>query len=145
MAKFLLAFLGATEEIMFKHARAFGSFSVDDLGEAERFYGRTLGLEIERPMGQLQIDLAGGGRIFIYEKKDHQPATFTVFNIMVDDIDQAVAGLTERGVKFEQYDLPEIETDSRGIARGNGKGPDIAWFKDPAGNILSVLADPRKP
>jgi len=126
---------------MFRSARTFSSFSVNDLRAAERFYGELLGFALSKPMGQLQLDLAGGGRVFIYQKPDHVPATFTVFNIVVDDVEKAVNALTERGVRFEVYDLPEIKTDARGIARGDADSPSIAWFKDPAGNILSVLEE----
>jgi catechol 2,3-dioxygenase-like lactoylglutathione lyase family enzyme len=127
---------------MFKDARSFSSFSVDDLASARKFYGETLGFTTSEPMGQLQLELAGGHRVFIYGKPDHTPATFAVLNIMVPDIDKAVAALRERGVRFEKYDQPEIRTDENGIHRGDGEGPaGMAWFKDPAGNILSVLQD----
>jgi predicted enzyme related to lactoylglutathione lyase len=128
---------------MFKNSRAFSSFSVDDIGRAKQFYQETLGLEVSQPMGQLQLELPGGNNVFIYQKPDHKPATFTVLNIQVDDVDKAVDALSERGVVFEHYDKPdEIKTDRKGIARGNGEGTAaIAWFKDPAGNILSVLEE----
>lgn len=126
---------------MFKNARAFSSFSVNDIGTAKRFYEDTLGLTVSQPMGQLQLELSGGGRVFLYEKKDHAPATFTVLNIVVDDVERAVEALGERGVRFEHYDREDIETDARGIMRGGQGEPTIAWFKDPAGNILSVLED----
>ena len=124
---------------MFKNAPAFSSFSVDDLGKAKRFYQDTLGLQVSEPMGQLQLELAGGGRVFIYEKKDHAPATFTVFNIKVHEVDRAVEALGERGVRFEHYDREDLKTDGKGIMRGGKGEPTIAWFKDPAGNILSVV------
>jgi predicted enzyme related to lactoylglutathione lyase len=89
-------------------------------------------------MGQLSLELSGGGQVFVYAKPDHVPATFTVLNFQVDDIEQAVQALKTRGVKFEHY--PDLQTDAQGIARAEG-GPMIAWFKDPAGNILSVLQD----
>jgi catechol 2,3-dioxygenase-like lactoylglutathione lyase family enzyme len=117
--------------------RAFSSFSVDDTAAAKDFYGRTLGLEAElAEMGSLALTIANGGKVLIYPKDNHEPATFTVLNFPVGDVDEAVDELTARGVQFEHYE-GDIETDEKGIAR-NG-GPDIAWFKDPAGNILSVL------
>lgn len=125
---------------MFKDAAAFSSFSVDDLDVARRFYGETLGLEVgdvPEMEGLLQVRLAGGGRILIYPKPDHAPATFTILNFPVDDIEGAVTELTSRGVAFEVYDEGPVATDERGISRG--EGPRIAWFRDPAGNILSVL------
>ena len=125
---------------MFKNARTFSSFSVNDLAAAKRFYRDTLGFQVSEPMGQLQLDLAGGNRAFIYQKPDHAPASFTVFNIEVNDVEQAVDALRERGVRFEQYDREEIKTDAKGIMRGGGDGPTMAWFKDPAGNILSVVS-----
>jgi predicted enzyme related to lactoylglutathione lyase len=122
---------------MFKDSKAFSGFSVDDLKKAKEFYGQTLGLEVaEMPEG-LQLRIAGGGRIFIYPKPNHTPATFTILNFPVDDIAQAVDDLAKRGVSFEHYNQGELKTDEKGIARG--AGPKIAWFKDPAGNILSVL------
>jgi catechol 2,3-dioxygenase-like lactoylglutathione lyase family enzyme len=125
---------------MFKDSAAFSSFSVNDLEAARRFYGETLGLDVAdvpEMEGLLQLRLAGGGRILIYPKPDHAPASFTVLNFPVDDIDAAVDELTNRGVSFEIYDEDPIATDEKGISRG--EGPRIAWFKDPAGNILSVL------
>lgn len=124
---------------MFKDTKAFTSFSVDDLQKAKTFYSQTLGLEVvETPEG-LALDIAGGARIFIYPKPNHVPATFTILNFPVDDIEQAVDALAQRGVRFEQYDQGDLKTDGKGIARG--AGPNIAWFKDPAGNILSVLEE----
>lgn len=118
-------------------AKVFQSFSVDDLGKARSFYHDTLGLDVvERPEG-LEVEVGSGSKIFVYPKPDHQPATFTILNFSVDNVDEAVDRLTSTGIKFEQYDLPDIKTDARGIARDTG-GPAIAWFKDPAGNILSV-------
>lgn len=122
---------------MFKDAKAFSGFSVNDLRKAKEFYGETLGLEVvEMPEG-LQLRISGGHKIFIYPKPNHTPATFTILNFPVDDIEQAVDDLTKRGVQFEHYNQGELSTDEKGIARG--PGPKIAWFKDPAGNILSVL------
>ena len=125
---------------MFKDTRAFSSFSVDDLQKAKEFYGQTLGLEVSETKEGLALRLAGGGQVFIYPKPNHEPATFTVLNFRVNDIDQAVDQLKKLGVSLERYD-GEMKTDEKGIFRGaaRGEGPNIAWFKDPAGNILSVL------
>ena len=122
---------------MFKESQAFSSFSVDDGRAAKEFYGRTLGLEVSETMGQLVLHLAGGGTVFVYSKPDHAPASFTVLNFKVDDVDAAVDELVRRGVRFEHYD--DLGTDEKGISRQGP--PTIAWFKDPAGNILSVLSD----
>ena len=119
-------------------ARAFQSFSVDDIGKARTFYHDTLGLDVaERPEG-LEITVGDGNKVFVYGKPNHQPATFTILNFPVDNVESAVEKLKSTGVRFEQYDQPGIKTDERGIARDTG-GPAMAWFKDPAGNILSVL------
>ena len=124
---------------MFKDTKAFSGFSVDDLQKAKAFYGQTLSLDVsEEDMGILTLHIAGGTNILIYPKDNHTPATFTILNFPVANIEQAVDELTRRGVPFEIYDEEEYKTDEKGIARGNG-GPSIAWFKDPAGNILSVL------
>jgi predicted enzyme related to lactoylglutathione lyase len=123
---------------MFKDTPAFSSFSVDDIARAKVFYGETLGLPVAQPMGQLSLTLGGGGSVFIYAKPNHTPATFTVLNFRVDNIEQAVAELTRRGIALERY--PDMNMDAMGISRAEG-GPLIAWFKDPAGNILSVLQD----
>ena len=124
---------------MFKHAKVFPSFSVDDLGAAKRFYSQTLGLETtERPEG-LDLRLGMGAHAFVYAKKDHVPATFTILNFPVADVERAVDELTKAGVRFERYGAGPLETDSKGIACGGGKK--IAWFKDPAGNFLSVLEE----
>jgi predicted enzyme related to lactoylglutathione lyase len=120
---------------MFKDSMAFSTFSADDIPRAKQFYGETLGLNVEDQMDGLAVHLAGGGEVFIYPKDDHAPATFTVLNFAVDDIDDAVDRLSSAGVAFERYE--GMEQDEKGINRG--EGPDIAWFKDPAGNILSVL------
>ena len=116
--------------------KAFSGFSVKELESAKRFYGEVLGLEVEAIPAGLQLKIGNG--ILVYPKEDHEPATYTMLNFPVDDIDEAVADLKKKGVKFELY--PGM-TDDDGIARGiaSGQGPDIAWFKDPAGNILSVL------
>ena len=124
---------------MFKVTEAFPSFSVNDLKKAKEFYGKTLGLKVAETQEGLELK-TGGTAVFIYPKPNHSPATFTVLNFPVDDIDEAVASLKERGVKFEQYNLPDLKTDRDGVARGP-HGPQIAWFKDPAGNILSVLEE----
>jgi predicted enzyme related to lactoylglutathione lyase len=122
---------------MLTDSNAFSGFSANDIPKAKEFYGRTLGLKVSESNGLLTLHLAGGNNILIYPKPNHTPATFTVLNFPVDDVDQAVDELTKRGVRFEIYDLPDIKTDKKGIMRG--RGPTIAWFKDPAGNILSVL------
>jgi predicted enzyme related to lactoylglutathione lyase len=123
---------------MFKDTKAFSGFSVNDLAAAKEFYGKTLGLTVEENPAGLTLKIAGGNGTFIYPKNDHTPATYTILNFPVDDIDKAVAELTGKGVAFEHY---ENMTDAKGIFRGISKnqGPDIAWFKDPAGNFLSVL------
>ena len=124
---------------MLTNNRTFSSFSADDIPRAKQFYAETLGLDVEEQMGGLAVHLGAGADTFISPKDDHVPATFTVLNFLVDDIDAAVDRLAEAGVRFERYDEGEIATDEKGIARGPGGGPTIAWFKDPAGNILSVL------
>ena len=127
---------------MFHDSQAFSGFSTDDIDAAERFYRDTLGLETKRDeMGALELHLATGGRVYVYPKDDHQPASYTVLNFPVADIDAAVDGLTARGVTLENYDSEAMQADAKGIYRGRAAdmGPDIAWFKDPAGNIISVL------
>ena len=125
---------------MFKDTKPFFSYSVNDLVAARPFYADTLGLQVSvLPMG-LSIQLAGGGKLFLYAKPNHTPASFTVLNFPADNIDAAVDQLKEAGVTLEKYE-GEIETDEKGIHRGGDGGPQIAWFKDPAGNILSVLQD----
>jgi predicted enzyme related to lactoylglutathione lyase len=127
-----------TEEgIMLKESKAFSGFSANDIPKAKEFYGQTLGLEVSEDHGPLTLHLAGGHKVLIYPKPNHVPATFTVLNFPVKNVDQAVDELKKRGVRFEIYNLPDLKTDEKGIMRG--KGPTIAWFKDPAGNILSVL------
>ncbi len=120
-------------------SKAFGGYSVDDLDEAEAFYGRTLGLAVERAdeMPILRISFAGDRHAIVYEKPDHQPATFTVLNFPVPDVDAVVDALAARGVVFEHYE--GFGQDEKGVMRG--RGPQIAWFKDPAGNILSVVEE----
>ena len=127
---------------MLKDTKAFSGFSVDDLSAAKDFYGRTLGLDVEtNDVGGLTLKIPGSNGVFIYSKENHAPATYTILNFPVDDIDGAVEELTAKGVAFERY---EGMTDKTGVARGitTGRGPDIAWFKDPAGNVLSVLQQP---
>jgi catechol 2,3-dioxygenase-like lactoylglutathione lyase family enzyme len=123
---------------MLNPSRAFSSFSVNDIQKAKEFYGKTLGLELAGgPEGTLVVPLSGSTKALMYPKPNHQPATFTVLNFPVDSVEKAVDELRQRGVQFEVYDEPNLKTDKRGISRGNG--PTIAWFKDPAGNLLSVL------
>lgn len=124
---------------MFTDTQAFSGFAVDDVAKARDFYGQTLGIRMSEENGLLTLHLAGDRDTIVYPKSDHIPAAYTILNFMVDDIDQAVDGLASRGVSFERYE--GFEQDERGIARGIGGGPDIAWFKDPAGNILAVLHD----
>ena len=127
---------------MLKDSQAFSGFSVDDIARAKEFYSQVLGLEVEdNPMGMLNLHLATGGLVIVYSKDDHVPATFTVLNFPVDDIDQAVDKLSGKGVTFEHYE--GMHQDDKGVARGRAAnmGPDIAWFKDPGGNILSVLQE----
>lgn len=122
-----------------KDSKAFSGFSVNDIPKAKQFYANTLGLEVNEANGMLTLKLAGGNNVLVYPKPNHAPATFTILNFPVRDIEATVDRLTRGGVRFEQYD-GDIKTDTKGIARGSG-GPLIAWFKDPAGNILSVLEE----
>jgi catechol 2,3-dioxygenase-like lactoylglutathione lyase family enzyme len=124
-----------------KAKTAFGGFSVDDSAKAKAFYSETLGLHVDdEATGIIRLHLPGGGAMVVYAKDAHQPATFTVLNLEVDDIEAAVDELTSLGVQFEHYE-GELKTDGKGILRGRERnlGPDIAWFKDPAGNVVSVL------
>ncbi|HEX9864762.1 MAG TPA: VOC family protein [Acidimicrobiia bacterium] len=121
---------------MFGKTKAFSGFSVDDIPEARRFYEETLGLDISEEYGMLTLHIHEGGDIMIYPREDHSPATYTILNFPVEDVDRAVDQLSERGVTFERYE--GFAQDEKGIARGD-EGPAIAWFTDPAGNILSVL------
>lgn len=126
---------------MFKSTRAFSGFAVDDIQAAKRFYGETLGVEVSEAHGLLTLHVAGGAEIVIYPKPNHLPATYTILNFPVPDIEQAVDQLMARGVQFEHYDGNDgPKTDAKGISRGGG--PLIAWFRDPARNILSVLQEP---
>ena len=128
---------------MFANSKAFSGFSVDDSARAKEFYGEVLGLEIsdipEMPTeaGVMNLKIAGDRDVLVYTKPDHTPASFTILNFPVDDIDRAVDELTDRGVRFEVYKEGELKTDAKGVHRDDG--PKIAWFKDPAGNYLSVL------
>ena len=122
---------------MFENTRAFSGFAVDDLEAAKKFYGEVLGLKTSEQYGLLTLHLAGGRDTLVYPKPDHAPATYTILNFAVDDIDAAVDELTSRGVELEKYD--GLGQDDKGINRVGG--PYIAWFKDPAGNILAVLQE----
>jgi catechol 2,3-dioxygenase-like lactoylglutathione lyase family enzyme len=124
---------------MFGKTKAFSGFSVNDVQAAKHFYGETLGLDVSEEYGLLRLHLATGADVLAYPKGDqHTPATFTILNFQVEDIDAAVDELTRRGVVFQRY--PGLEADEKGIVRASG-GPLIAWFTDPAGNILSVLQE----
>ena len=125
---------------MFKEAKSFSSFSVNDLQKAKEFYSQTLGLDVKETPEGLELD-TDDNIVFLYPKPNHTPASFTVLNFAVDDIDAAVDELNGLGVNLEHYNLPDIKTDERGIARGPHGPVAIAWFKDPAGNILSVLQE----
>jgi len=124
---------------MLANTKAFNGFAVDDIAKAKEFYGETLGLKVsvDEENVLMSLHLAGGRDTLVYLKPDFEPATYTILNFSVDDVDEIVDGLTRRGVRFEKYE--GFEQDEKGIARGNG--PDIAWFTDPAGNILSVVGD----
>jgi catechol 2,3-dioxygenase-like lactoylglutathione lyase family enzyme len=124
---------------MFKPTRPFSGFSVDDIPAARQFYGETLGLPVSEHNGMLRIDIGAGAEVLVYPRVNHQPAAFTILNFPVADIESAVDDLAGRGIMFERYEgMPH---DEKGIVRGDGDGPDIAWFTDPAGNVLSVLSD----
>jgi catechol 2,3-dioxygenase-like lactoylglutathione lyase family enzyme len=127
---------------MLNASHAFSGFSTNDIARTKKFYAQTLGLEVTEEHGMLTLHLAGGGMVVIYPKDNHEPASFTVLNFPVEDIDQAVDELTKAGIQFEQYE--GFDQDERGIVRSDNSqhGPSIAWFKDPAGNILSVLQTP---
>jgi catechol 2,3-dioxygenase-like lactoylglutathione lyase family enzyme len=122
---------------MFENSKAFGGFAVDDLERARRFYAETLGIKTSEQYGLMTLHLAGGRDTLVYPKAGHAPASYTILNFPVDDIEAAVDELTAPGVRFERYE--GMEQDERGISRGGR--PYIAWFTDPAGNILSVLQD----
>jgi catechol 2,3-dioxygenase-like lactoylglutathione lyase family enzyme len=124
---------------MFKDTKAFSSFSVDDLQKAKQFYGETLGIDVvETPEG-LELHIAGGTPVFVYPSDNYTPPKHTVLNFPVEDVEAAVDELAKRGVPMEHYDLPDIKTDEKGIFRGETGPPAIAWFKDPAEHVLSVL------
>jgi catechol 2,3-dioxygenase-like lactoylglutathione lyase family enzyme len=124
---------------MFENTKAFSGFSVDDVPRAKQFYGETLGLRVSEQDDVLFLHIAGDRDTLVYPKDDHTPASFTILNFPVEDVEAAVDALAERGVSFERYAGTELETDEKGIFRGGG--PLIAWFKDPAGNVLSVIQD----
>jgi catechol 2,3-dioxygenase-like lactoylglutathione lyase family enzyme len=125
---------------MFKNTKAFSGFAVDDVEAAKSFYGDTLGLDVSVENGMLNLHLAGGTEVLAYPKPGHVPAEFTILNFPVEDIDAAVDALAAKGVAFERYE--GFDQDDKGIAREAGGGPSIAWFRDPAGNVLSVLEVP---
>lgn len=122
---------------MLEQSKAFSGFSVNDVPKAKEFYGKTLGLKVSEDHGMLTLHLKSGAEVLVYPKPNHTPASFTILNFPVEDVDKTVDDLASRGVKFEHYDAGEIKTDAKGVMRNNG--PTIAWFKDPAGNVLSVL------
>lgn len=122
---------------MLRDRPVFSGFSTNDIAAAKAFYGNTLGLDVTEEDGMLVLDLTGGHRVLIYPKENHQPATYTALNFRVEDIDAAADELTAAGVKFERYE--GFDQDERGVMRGHG--PSIAWFKDPGGNILSIIED----
>lgn len=125
---------------MFEPRAAFSGFSVDDIEKAKQFYVDILGLGMEDKMGGTELQLPGGATVWMYPKPNHEPAAYTMLNFVVDDIDVAVDELTARGIVFERYEGMPGGQDEKGIMRGSpDMGPNIAWFKDPAGNILSVL------
>lgn len=125
---------------MLRDSHAFSGFSVNDIALAKDFYANTLGIVVTEEHGRLTLNLPGGNHVMIYAKPNHAPATFTILNFPVDSVEKTVDALSQHGVRFEMYDDPELKTDARGISRREGC-PTIAWFKDPAGNILSVLEE----
>lgn len=129
---------------MLNKSKAFSGFSVNDSKKAKKFYSEVLGLDVEEDSemeGLLTLKIAGGNSVMIYSKENHEPATYTILNFPVSDIEKAVDELSERGIRFEKYDGENIKTDAKGICRVGG--PLIAWFKDPAGNILSILQEEK--
>ncbi|HEY4207120.1 MAG TPA: VOC family protein [Puia sp.] len=128
---------------MLTFEKTFSSFSVDNLAKAKDFYRKTLGLDVKETPEGLALNLSDGNAVFIYPKPNHTPATYTVLNFQVKNVEAAVDELTAAGVQFEHYE-GELKTDKKGIAHGDGKGPEaIAWFRDPAGNYISVLEEHR--
>jgi catechol 2,3-dioxygenase-like lactoylglutathione lyase family enzyme len=126
---------------MLNATKGFPSFSVDDVGRAKKFYGETLGLDVDETDGGLEIQL-GDTKVMVYPKDNHVPATFTILNFPVDDVEETVSELSDRGVRFEIYKDGELKTDERGIHTETGDmSMRIAWFKDPAGNFLSVIEE----
>lgn len=126
---------------MLTHSKAFSGFSVDDLQKAKNFYSKILGLKVfDNPMGVIELHTEGSNKILIYPKSDHTPATFTVLNFPVINVEETVEELNKKGITFEQYE-GDIKTDEKGISHGGDKRPTIAWFKDPAGNILSLIEE----
>jgi catechol 2,3-dioxygenase-like lactoylglutathione lyase family enzyme len=125
--------------IMLANSKAFSGFSVNDVSDARKFYEATLGLRVSEDNGMLTLHIAGGRDILVYPKDDHTPASFTILNFPVDNVESAVDELTRRGVRFERYPGMDADMDEKGIFRGGG--PLIAWFTDPAGNVLSVIED----
>ena len=127
------------------NAPVFASFAVKDLEAAREFYARRLGLDVreDNQMGIFEIHSPDKSRVLVYPKPDHQPATFTVLNLQVPDIDQIVDSMTATGIKFEHYDTDSMKTDAKGVVRGENNGPSIAWFRDPSGNIVSVMESTR--
>jgi catechol 2,3-dioxygenase-like lactoylglutathione lyase family enzyme len=123
---------------MLENSKAFSGFSVSDVAKAKAFYGDTLGLDVSEDHGMLSLRLGGGTTVLAYPKENHKPASFTILNFPVDDIEEAVDSLAKRGVRFERYE-GELKTDAKGIHREDGLS--VAWFKDPAGNVLSVLEE----
>lgn len=139
----LITYKRYSYSLMLTYHSTFSGFSVDDLARAKEFYGTKLGLDVKETPQGLSLTLTGGNTIFIYPKPDHVPATFTVHNFLVEDIDTAVDELAAAGVCMERYDMGEMVADEKGIYRAQeaADGPTIAWFLDPAGNILSVIQD----
>ena len=122
---------------MLNSEKAFSGFSVDNIQKAKKFYGDTLGLPVSETGDHLQIQIANGAKVFVYQKSNHTPATFTILNFPVDSVEKSVEDLSKRGVRFQVYTDGPLKTDEKGVFRG--EGPRIAWFKDPAGNFLSIL------
>jgi catechol 2,3-dioxygenase-like lactoylglutathione lyase family enzyme len=122
---------------MLQNATFFAGFATNDISKSKKFYGETLGLDVDEDKGMLALNSPDGNWVLIYPKPAHTPAQHTVLNFVVEDIDATVAAMTAKGIRFEQYE-GEIQTDAKGISRGN---PQVAWFRDPAGNILAVMTE----